>query len=85
MSTYSIFGANDLFIPWDLEPTARFRIFNKDNWLVARILETLLFYNQLVVPTTDYSIVVPFVHWLGAPLFKELFESHAISFVRTSD
>jgi hypothetical protein len=76
--------ANDLSMPWDPQPNSRFKMFTKDNWLAARILETLLFYHQVVVPTTDFSIVVPFVHWLGVPLFKELLEAHAISFVRMS-
>lgn len=75
--------ANDLSMPWDLEPNSRFGMFVKDNWLAAHVLEMLLFYNQIVVPTTDYSIVVPFVHWLGVPLFKELLDAEAISFVRT--
>jgi len=76
--------ANDLSMPWDPEPNARFRMFAEDNWLAAHILETLLFYDKVVVPTIDYSIVVPFVHWLGVPLFKELLNADAISFVRTS-
>ncbi len=76
--------ANDLSVPWDPEPKEWIDKFIGNNWLAAHILENLLFYNQVIVPTVDFSIIVPLVHWLGAPLFKELLEAEAISFVRTS-
>lgn len=37
------------------------------------------------MPTTDYSIIIPLVHWLVAPLLSEMLAAHAISFVHTSD
>ena len=76
--------ANDLSVPWDPEPKEWIDKFIDTNWLAAHILENLLFYNQVIVPTVDFSIIVPLVHWLGVPLFKELLEAEAISFVRTS-
>jgi hypothetical protein len=76
--------SNDLSLPWDPEPKERIDKFTDNNWLAAHILENLLFYNQVIVPTVDFSIVVPLVHWLGVPLFKELLEAQAIIFVRTS-
>ena len=76
--------ANELSLPWDPEPKEWIDKFTDNNWLAAHILENLLFYNQVIVPTVDFSIIVPLVHWLGAPLFKELLVAHAISFVRTS-
>jgi len=76
--------ANDLSVPWDPEPKEWIDKFIDNNWLAAHILENLLFYNQVIVPTVDFSIIVPLVHWLGVPLFKELLEAEAISFVRTS-
>lgn len=76
--------ANDLSLPWDPEPKERLNRFTNNNWLAAHILEALLFYNHVIVPTVDYSIVVPLVHWLSVPVFKELLEAEAISFVRTS-
>lgn len=75
---------NNLSLPWDPEPKERLRRFTDNNWLAAHILETLLFYNQIIVPTTDYSTIVPLVHWLGAPLLSEMLAAHAISFVHTS-
>lgn len=74
--------ANDLSLPWDPEPKERIGKFTANNWLAANILENLLFYNQVIVPTFDFSIIAPLVHWLGAPLFKEMLDAHAISFVR---
>ncbi|MCK5182130.1 MAG: hypothetical protein KAQ73_06285, partial [Dehalococcoidia bacterium] len=47
-------------------------------------MENLLFYNQLIIPTVDFSIIVPLVHWFGVPILKELITGEAISFVRTS-
>ncbi len=76
--------ANDLSLPWDPEPQERLGRFTDNNWLAAHILENLLFYSRVILPTVDFSIIVPLVHWLGAPLFKELLEANAISFVRTS-
>jgi len=76
--------ANDLSLPWDPELEGRVNRFTDNNWLAAHILEMLLFYNRVIVPTVDYSIVVPLVHWLSVPIFKELLESQAVSFVRTS-
>jgi len=76
--------ANELLLPWDPEPEERLKRFTDSSWLAAHIFETLLFYNHMIVPTTDYSIIVPLVHWLGAPLLSELLSADAISFVRTS-
>lgn len=45
-------------------------------------METLLFYDRVIIPTVDYSIVVPLVHWIGGDLLKEALVSEAISFVR---
>jgi hypothetical protein len=76
--------ANDLSVPWDPEPKEWINKYADNNWLAAHILEDLLFYNQLVVPTVDFSIIVPLVHWLGAPILKELMTAEAVRFVRTS-
>lgn len=85
MTTPSSLFANDLSLPWDPSPPKeRLSKFADNNWLAAHILETLLFYDYVIIPTVDYSIIVPLVHWLGVPIFKELLESHAISFVRTT-
>ena len=75
--------ANDLFLPWDLEPPGRrLRAYTEDRELAGQVLERLLFYNRVVVPTVDFSIVVPLVHWIGVPILKELLVSEALSFVR---
>jgi hypothetical protein len=76
--------ANNLLVPWDPEPKEWINRYTDNNWLAAHVLETLLFYNQVIVPTVDFSIIVPLVHWLGAPIFKELMVTEAISFVRAS-
>ena len=76
--------ANNLSVPWDPEPKEWISKYTDDNWLAAHILENLLFYNQVIIPTVDFSMIVPLVHWLGVPIFKELMEAEAISFVRTS-
>ena len=85
VTTPSSLFADDLSLPWDPNPPKdRLSRFADNNWLAGHILETLLFYDRIIIPTIDYSIIVPLVHWLGVPLFKELLESHAISFARTS-
>lgn len=75
--------ANDLFLPWDMDdPAPRLRAFTEDRRLAGHILETLFIYNRVMVPTVDYSIIVPLVHWIGIPVLREMLESEAISFVR---
>ena len=80
--------ANDLFLPWDLDPRdldppgRRLRAYTEDRELAGQVLERLLFYDRVVVPTVDFSIVVPLVHWIGVPLLRELLVSEALSFVR---
>lgn len=75
--------ANDLFLPWDMDsPRLRFREFTLDRWIVGRVMESLLYYDRIVIPTVDYSVIVPLVHWIGPALMKEMLESEAISFVR---
>jgi len=75
--------ANDLFLPWDLNPPGRrLRAYTEDRELAGQVMERLLFYDRVVVPTVDFSIVVPLVHWIGIPILRELLESDALSFVR---
>ncbi len=76
--------ANDLFLPWDPDPDSspRLKAFTEDAWIAGRIMEDLLLYNQVVIPTVDYAVIVPLVHWLGANLVREMLESDALSFVR---
>jgi len=75
--------ANDLFLPWDMDnPHPRLQKYTEDNRLAGHILETLLFYDHVVIPTVDYSIIVPLVHWLGIGVFREMLEAQAFSFVR---
>ncbi|MFQ6029281.1 MAG: hypothetical protein ACE5Q6_17535 [Dehalococcoidia bacterium] len=75
--------ANDLFLPWDMDdPTPRLRAYSEDKSLAGHVLESLLFYDRLVIPTVDFSIVVPLVHWLGVDLFRNILGSGALSFVR---
>jgi len=76
--------ANNLSVPWDPEPKEWIHKYTDNNWIAAHILENLLFYNQLIIPTVDFSIIVPLVHWFGVPILKELITGEAISFVRTS-
>ena len=83
VATPSSLLANDLFLPWDMDdPRQRLREYTEDNRLAGHVLETLFFYDRLVVPTVDYSIIVPLVHWLGMGLLKEMLVTQAISFVR---
>ena len=75
--------ANHLFLPWDMnDPKPRLDAFLQDNWLAGHILEVMMFYDQIIVPTVDFAIIVPLVHWLGPPILKEMLESGALSFVR---
>lgn len=75
--------ANDLFLPWDVDdPSARLFAYMSDKAIAGRISEALLFHNRIVIPTVDYAIVVPLVHWLGPDLFKDMLTSEALSFVR---
>lgn len=75
--------ANDLFLPWDMnDPGPRLRTYTEDRGLAGHLLETLLFYDRVVVPTVDYSIVVPLVHWLGVEVLRDMLVSEALSFVR---
>jgi len=75
--------ANDLFLPWDMnDPAPRLRAFTEDRRLAGHILETLFIYDRVIIPTVDYSIIVPLVHWIGIPVLREMLESEAISFVR---
>ena len=82
-TTPSSLLANDLYLPWDLDdPHPRLQSYTKDRWLAGKVVETLLFYNRVVVPTVDYSIIVPLVHWLGIHVLVEMLEAEALSFVR---
>ena len=75
--------ANDLFLPWDPDnPSIRFQEYTKDRWIAGRVLESLLYYDRIVVPTVDFSVIVPLVHWLGVGLLKEFLALEALSFVR---
>lgn len=75
--------ANDLFLPWDTDnPNIRFQQYTGDRWIAGRVMESLLYYDRIVVPTVDFSVIVPLVHWLGLGLFKELLASEALSFIR---
>ena len=76
--------ANNLSVPWDPQPKEWVDKYTDNNWLGAHILENLLFYNQLIVPTVDFSIIVPLIQWLGVPILKEVIAGEALSFVRTS-
>lgn len=76
--------ANNLALRWDPTSRERFGKYIDSNWLAGYLLETLFYYNQIIIPTVDYAIVVPLVHWLGFPLFHELLAAHAISFVHIS-
>ena len=75
--------ANDLFLPWDLnDPQPRMRAFLDSEWIAGRLLEGLLYYDHMIVPTVDFAVVVPLVHWLGVPLFNEILTADAVRFVR---
>lgn len=75
--------ANDLFLPWDMDdPAPRLRAYTENRNLAGHILETLFIYDRVIIPTVDYSIIVPLVHWVGIPVLREMLESEAISFVR---
>ena len=76
--------ANNLSVPWDPEPEEWIDKYTDNSCVAAHILENLLFYNRLIVPTIDFSIIVPLVHWLGVPILNEIITGEAISFVRTS-
>ena len=75
--------ANDLFLPWD--PMARqhqYREYTEDNWLAGRLIELLLFYDVVTIPTVDFAIVPPLVHWLGPPLYSDMLRDGRLQFVR---
>ena len=75
--------ANDLLLPWDLNPPGgRLRAYTEDRELAGQVIEKLLFYDRVVIPTVDFSIVVPLVHWMGIPILRDLLVSEALSFVR---
>ena len=76
--------ANDLFLPWDMnDPKTRLSTFLEDKWLAGHILEMMMFYDCIIVPTVDFAIIAPLVHWIGPPTIKEMLESGALSFVDT--
>ena len=75
--------ANDLCIPWEMShPELGHKAFIEDNYLLGNVMERILFYQQVVIPTVDFAIVVPLVHWLGWQLFRDLLVAEAIRFVR---
>ncbi|MFC2008965.1 hypothetical protein ACFLUT_02815 [Chloroflexota bacterium] len=75
--------ANELFLPWDMDdPNRRLRAYTASRWVAAHLVETLLFYEHVTVPTVDFAVVVPLIHWLSIPLFKELLLSNSLQFVR---
>ncbi len=75
--------ANDLFLPWDMnDPQPRLEAFVRDKSLAGHILETTMFYDRVIVPTVDFAIIVPLVHWLGVPVLRDMLVSEALSFVR---
>ncbi len=75
--------ANDLFLPWDLDgPTANFDKFKQDNWLAGRVTELMTLYDFVVIPTVDFSIIPPLVHWLGPKIYLEMMANGRLSFVR---
>jgi len=75
--------ANELLLPWDMDsPAWRLRAYTTDRWVAAHLIETSLLYDRIVVPTVDLSIVVPLIHWLGVPVFREMVMSDSLSFIR---
>jgi len=75
--------ANDLYLPWDPDlPADRLSAFTNDATLAGIVLEDLFFYDRIVIPTVDFAIIVPLVHWLGLPLLTEMLASQALSFIR---
>lgn len=79
----SLFASN-LSLPWDPEPNIRINKYIDNNWIAAYVLENLLFYDKVIIPTSDFSIIVPLLHWFGPPLFKDLLAAESISFVHTT-
>lgn len=75
--------ANDLLLAWDMDPPKeRFLAYTQDNSVAGHLIETLLFYDRIIIPTVDFAIIVPLVHWFGVDLFTEMLIAEAISFVR---
>lgn len=75
--------ANDLFLPWDpAEHRSRLSAFLDSPWIAGRTLEAMLLYDQVIVPTVDFAVIIPLIHWLTPGVFKEAIESGALSFVR---
>ena len=81
--TPSTLLANDLLLHWDMgDPSRRLDAFLQDRALAGRVMEQLLLYDRVVVPTVDFSIIVPLIHWLGADVVVEMLVTEALSFVR---
>lgn len=74
--------ANDLLLLAEPQLKPRMQAFTQNSWLGGHVLETLMFYDHLVIPTVDFSIIVPLVHWLGGRILTEMLRDEVISFVR---
>ena len=48
------------------------------------MLERLLLYERINVPTVDFTIIAPLVHWFGVEVPLNLLESEAPKFGRLS-
>ena len=75
--------ANDLFLPWDPSTNrSRMSAFLDSPWIAGRTLEAMLLYDQVIIPTVDFAVIIPLIHWLTPGVFKEALVSGALSFVR---
>lgn len=75
--------ANELFLPWDpSQKRTRLTAFLDSPWIAGRVLESMLLYDTVVVPTVDFAVIVPLIHWLTPSVFKEALGTDALSFVR---
>ena len=73
-----------LLLHWEAsDPLPRIQALANERPLIkGALVERLLLYDSVVIPTVDFCIVPVLVRWLGQSLYQEMLEAGALRFLR---
>lgn len=74
---------NHLYIPIDLTPADRINeSYQADLKNLSHLVNQLLVYDEIIIPTKDFGIVPILIKWMGKKGFEEALEKKTLSFIR---
>lgn len=77
--------AHDLLLPGDIredDMRRHHQAFVSEPSLRGLIVEKMFIYDTVVVPTVDFTILPPIIHWMTPSIFQEAIERGALRFLR---